>query len=78
MSIQVTSRLGMVVYNHRSPDNEASVAKGIPMNWIKVLKANWPGKYRYRYRGPSTTEYDRSPYHCLAKYATSFAIYERK
>ena len=78
MTIQVTSRLGMVVYNHRSPDNEASVAKGIPMNWIKVLKANWPGKYRYRYRGPSTPTYRRDPSYCLAKYATSFAIYERK
>ena len=70
--------LNMIKYNYISPANEASIAKGIPVDFIELFKKQWPGKYRYRYRGPSTTEYDRSPYHCLAKYATSFAIYERK
>ena len=69
--------LSMIKYNYISPANEASIAKGIPVDFIELFKKQWPGKYRYRYRGPSTTEYDRSPYHCLAKYATSFAIYER-
>mgnify|MGYP001289425652 FL=1 len=69
--------LNMIKYNYISPANEASIAKGIPVDFIELFKKQWPGKYRYRYRGPSTTEYDRSPYHCLAKYATSFAIYER-
>ena len=70
--------LSMIKYNYISPANETSIAKGIPVSFIELFKKQWPGKYRYRYRGPSTTEYDRSPYHCLAKYATSFAIYERK
>ena len=69
--------LNMIKYNYISPANEASIAKGIPVDFIELFKKQWPGKYRYRYRGPSTTEYDRSPYHCLGKYATSFAIYER-
>ena len=69
--------LNMIKYNYISPANEASIAKGIPVSFIELFKKQWPGKYRYRYRGPSTTEYDRSPCHCLAKYATSFAIYER-
>ena len=69
--------LSMIKYNYISPANEASIAKGIPVSFIELFKKQWPGKYRYRYRGPSTTKYDRSPYHCLAKYATSFAIYER-
>ena len=70
--------LNMIKYNYISPANEASIAKGIPVSFIELFKKQWPGKYRYRYRGPSTSEYVRSPYHCLAKYATSFAIYERK
>ena len=69
--------LNMIKYNYISPANEASIAKGIPVSFIELFKKQWPGKYRYRYRGPSTTEYDRNSMYCLAKYATSFAIYER-
>ena len=67
--------LNMIKYNYISPANEASIAKGIPVSFIELFKKQWPGKYRYRYRGPSTTEYDRNSMYCLAKYATSFAIY---
>ena len=69
--------LNMIKYNYISPANEASIAEGIPVDFIELFKKQWPGKYRYRYRGPSTTEYDRNSMYCLAKYATSFAIYER-
>ena len=69
--------LNMIKYNYISPANEASIAKGIPVSFIELFKKQWPGKYRYRSRGPSTTEYDRNSMYCLAKYATSFAIYER-
>ena len=69
--------LSMIKYNYISPANEASIAKGIPVSFIELFKKQWPGKYRYRYRGPSTPEYDRNSMYCLAKYATSFAIYER-
>ena len=69
--------LNMIKYNYISPANEASIAKGIPVSFIELFKKQWPGTYRYRYRGPSTTEYDRNAMYCLAKYATSFAIYER-
>ena len=70
--------LNMIKYNYISPANEASIAKGIPVSFIELFKKQWPGKYRYRYRGPSTPTYRRDPSYCLAKYATSFAIYERK
>ena len=69
--------LNMIKYNYISPANEASIAKGIPVSFIELFKKQWPGKYRYRYRGPSTTEYDRNSMYCLANYATSFAINER-
>ena len=69
--------LSMIKYNYISPANEASIAKGIPVSFIELFKKQWPGKYRYRYRGPSTPTYRRDPSYCLAKYATSFAIYER-
>ena len=53
--------LNMIKYNYISPANEASISKGIPVSFIELFKKQWPGKYRYRYRGPSTTQYDRSP-----------------
>ncbi len=42
-----------------SPLHEASVAKDVPMWLLPDFQRENPGKYRYRYRGPSNPAYDR-------------------
>jgi hypothetical protein len=58
-----------------SPVTENSLAKGLPMKYIDDVKQYWPGKFRYKYRGPSTSEYNRPQSHTVKEFATSFAIY---
>jgi len=60
-----------------SPMNEASFAKGLPINMLHDFKIHFKGQFTIRYRGKTdyTKRYFRSPHHCLQKYATSFAIY---
>ena len=58
-----------------SPDEEASFAKGIPMKHLESVKSAFPGKWIYKYRGPSTATFKRSPYNTIMEHATSFAIY---
>lgn len=64
---------------YRSPWNEVSLAKNIPTKYLGLVKAAYPGKFRYRYRGQSIQGiYRRDPSYCLQSMADSFAIYKRK
>tara|TARA_B100001079_G_C16336019_1_gene481360 strand:+ start:153 stop:515 length:363 start_codon:yes stop_codon:yes gene_type:complete len=58
-----------------SPSYETSLAKGLPMEMLDTIKATFPGEFLYRYRGPSTRTFTRSPYNTIMEHATSFAIY---
>ncbi len=60
-----------------SPLHEASVAKDVPMWLLPDFQRENPGKYRYRYRGPSNPAYDRPQSHTIKKWARSFAIYPK-
>ena len=65
----------LITNEFASPETENSLAKSIPMKYIDDVKKFWPGKFRYKYRGPSTTGYIRPQSHTVQEYATSFAIY---
>ena len=63
---------------YRSPSFEQSICKGIPMKYLDLVKSNYPGRFRYRYRGQSVKGiYNRSQAHCIQSMADSFAIYRR-
>ena len=62
--------------NFVSPEYETSLVKGIPMHMLGDIKKYFPGKFRYKYRGPSTATYKRPQSHTTEEFATSFAIYE--
>ena len=58
-----------------SPSSETSLAKGLPMEMLDKIKAIFPGEFLYKYRGPSTATFKRSPFNTVLEHATSFAIY---
>ena len=64
--------------DYLSPSNEESISKNIPMKYLDIVKSNFPGVFRYRYRGPSNLTYNRPQSYCLMDQATSFAVYERR
>tara|TARA_B100000029_G_scaffold860_1_gene1039 strand:- start:3631 stop:3894 length:264 start_codon:yes stop_codon:yes gene_type:complete len=61
--------------------SEVSIAKGIPMKYLKYFKevsANKNAKkIRYRYRGKSKINYNRDQSYCLMNFADTFAVYYR-
>jgi hypothetical protein len=61
----------------KSPEDEASIAKNIPIWLLPYFAPQNVGKYVYRYRGPSSASYDRPQSHTIRQYAESFAIYPR-
>ena len=65
----------LITNNFASPNTETSLAKGLPMKYVDDVKKFWPGKFNYKYRGPSTATFKRSPYNTVMEHATSFAIY---
>ena len=65
----------LIELNFASPVTETSLAKGLPMKYVDDVKKYWPGKFRYKYRGPSSAEYNRPQSHTIEKFATTFAIY---
>jgi hypothetical protein len=65
----------LITNKFASPGFETSFAKGLPMKYIDDVKKFWPGKFRYKFRGPSSTAYNRPQSHTIQKFATSFAIY---
>ncbi len=62
-------------------NGEHSIAKNIPIKYLKYFKAiskNGKGhKLRYRYRGVSKPNYRRVSSFCHMAYADTFAIYYR-
>jgi len=63
---------------YRSPTNEASVFKGIPIELLHFVRTTLHEKglkYRTRYRGPSNPMYRRPQAHCIKAHATTFALY---
>ncbi len=60
---------------------EHSIAKNIPIKYLKYFKevtGSGNGmKVRYRYRGPSTSNYRRDPSYIHMNNASTFAIYGR-
>ncbi len=66
-----------LLWNYRSPHTEVSTSKGIPMKYLDLVKAAYPGKFRYRYRGGSNPLYRRDQYYCLQSMADTFAIYRK-
>ena len=63
----------------KSPNNESSIVKGVPMAVEPLFKKYLKGKgFWIRYRGPSIPGvYDRPASHCNKEYATTFAVYKR-
>ena len=67
-----------VLEPYRSPLDEQSIYKGIPMKYLDLVKSNYPGRFRYRYRGQSVKGvYNRDQSYCIQSMADSFAIYRR-
>ena len=44
-----------MIHRYESPETEASFAKAIPMRHVKEFQRQFPGAFRYKYRGPSVT-----------------------
>jgi hypothetical protein len=67
------------IIKHMSPRDEGSLAKGLPIDYLHDFKTHFKGQFRIRYRGGSDymERYIRSPYHCIQRYAKSFAIYPK-
>ena len=70
-----------LLLKYLAPISESALAKDIPikyLNYFKEITGSGNGmKIRYRYRGPSTSNYRRDPSYMHMNYATTFAIYER-
>ena len=64
---------------YKSPACELSIAKGIPMAWLKLLYqySKKVSPLRFRYRGKSKPNYRRPGAYVNKEFADSFAIYER-
>jgi len=72
--------MSILMDKYLSPDDEASIFKGIPMAMresIDVRNIMMTGKFTVKYRGGSTPTYKRSPYNTVREHATSFAIYAK-
>ena len=65
---------------YSSHKNELSLAKGIPMAWLKLLYqySKKVAPLRFRYRGKSKPNYRRPGAFVHKKFADNFAIYERQ
>ena len=68
-------------YLTKSHSIEVSIAKGIPMKYLKYFKEvsahKNAKKIRYRYRGKSKINYNRDQSYCLMNFADTFAVYYR-
>ena len=61
--------------------NEESIAKGIPIKYLKYFKevsaSRRAKRVRYRYRGISKPNYSRPQSFCHMNYADTFSVYYR-
>ena len=71
----------LLKYLTKSHSSEVSIAKGIPMKYLKYFKEvsahKNAKKIRYRYRGKSKINYNRDQSYCLMNFADTFAVYYR-
>ena len=58
--------------NYRSPADEQSVWKGVPMKYLPLIKKHFRGEFRFRPRGGT---YRNTRHSCTMTDATSFAVY---
>jgi hypothetical protein len=71
------TQLDAVLQVFKSDSSENSFAKGIPMAFVDAVLAQYNGKYRLKYRGPSNDNYKRNPAFIHKEHATSFAMYRK-
>ena len=70
----------MLLEKYLSPENEASIFKGIPMEYRtheSIRNLLMTKKFTIKYRGSSIRNYKRPQSHCHRMFAETFAIYER-
>jgi len=62
---------------YRSPSDEQSDYKGIPIKYLKSFQKHFKGVYKMRYRGNNAKDqgYKRPKSHVRVEYATTFAMY---
>ena len=74
------AQIEVMIQLHASPSEEHSVAKGIPMQYLKAFQMHTKGMYRYKFRGQSIKEieFKRKQSYITQDFATTFAIYKRK
>ena len=68
----------MLLEKYLSPENEASVFKGIPIEYRtheSIRNLMMTKCFSIKYRGPSNENYKRSPYNCIKEHAKTFSIY---
>jgi hypothetical protein len=68
----------MYLASFLSPQNEASIFKGIPIecrNDEAIRNLMMTKCFTIKYRGPSNENYKRSPYNCIKEHAKTFSIY---
>ena len=58
--------------DYRSPSDEASLWKGVPMKYLPLMKKHFRGEFKYRPRGGT---YRNTRHSCTMADATSFAVY---
>ena len=58
--------------DYRSPADEQSVWKGLPMKYLPLIKKHFRGEFRFRPRGGT---YRNTRHSCTMTDATSFAVY---
>ena len=58
--------------DYRSPSDEASLWKGVPMKYLPLMKKHFRGQFKYRPRGGT---YRNTRHSCTMADATSFAVY---
>jgi hypothetical protein len=69
------NQLDELIQVFKSPDTEASIAKGIPICLVDIVLKGYKGLYRVKYRGPSTANYIREQAFIHKAHAETFALY---
>jgi hypothetical protein len=73
------------IFDFESPEEESSIFKAIPIQYLDETKEILKGmniRYYVRYRGPRLSTVDSRPYYlkqsiCLRKFATKFSVYSK-
>jgi len=74
-----------ILKKYKSPESEASFAKGIPMKYLKLMQSSLlyfdsldgVKGFRWVFRGKSKPGFKRPQAWCPKPHAETFAIYER-